>query len=75
MSTENVSGPPCTAGLLLLGGVYYTLKDAADRGRLGASTFKVLNLAVLVVSLVQAYFYLQMGVGGVQVRAGAVITV
>jgi len=34
------------AGLLLQGITAFTLRDAADRGRLGGSTFKLLNLAL-----------------------------
>ena len=36
--------PACGVGCLLLALVLFTLKDAAQRGRLGASTFKALNL-------------------------------
>lgn len=39
-------------GLLLLSTVLFTLKDAAIRGRLGASTFRALNLGTAAVSTV-----------------------
>lgn len=41
------------AGMALTSSVLYVQKDAADRGRLGASTFKLLNLAMSVAALVQ----------------------
>eukprot|EP00884_Botryococcus_braunii_P009278 jgi/Botrbrau1/18351/Bobra.0179s0076.1 len=40
-------------GLLFASICLFTLKDAADRGRLGASTFKLLNLATLAASVFQ----------------------
>lgn len=45
--------------------VWFTLKDAADRGRLAASTFKQLNLAMSVVAVLQLAAYGWMSVAGV----------
>jgi hypothetical protein len=42
------------------GVVWYTLKDAADRGRLGASTFRQLNLAMAVLAALQLWGLWQM---------------
>eukprot|EP00879_Flechtneria_rotunda_P022203 GHRR01023427.1.p1 GENE.GHRR01023427.1~~GHRR01023427.1.p1 ORF type:complete len:187 (+),score=62.04 GHRR01023427.1:889-1449(+) len=53
------------AGMVLAGVVWYVLKDAADRGRLAASTFKQLNLAMAVVAALQLWAYWQMSVAGV----------
>jgi hypothetical protein len=40
--------------------VWYTLKDAADRGRLAASTFKQLNLAMAMTAALQLWGLWQM---------------
>ncbi len=43
------------------------MQDAADRGRLGASTFKLLNLATLVATV------FQLGVLGRSLASGLVV--
>ncbi|EFN51737.1 expressed protein [Chlorella variabilis] len=48
------SGPGHGVGYLLLALVLFTLKDAAKRGRLGASTFRELNIGVAVVGITGA---------------------
>lgn len=50
---------PCRA-FRCAGVVWYTLKDAADRGRLGASTFRQLNLAMAVLAALQLWGLWQM---------------
>ncbi|WIA19308.1 hypothetical protein OEZ85_003941 [Tetradesmus obliquus] len=52
-------------GMVLAGIVWYTLKDAADRGRLAASTFRQLNLAMAVVAVLQLAAYGYMSLAGV----------
>ncbi|KAL4428567.1 hypothetical protein ABPG77_008879 [Micractinium sp. CCAP 211/92] len=46
--------PANAVGYALAAVVLYTLKDAAGRGRLGASTFKALNIGVAVVAITHA---------------------
>eukprot|EP00878_Enallax_costatus_P016653 GHUV01017473.1.p1 GENE.GHUV01017473.1~~GHUV01017473.1.p1 ORF type:complete len:364 (+),score=64.02 GHUV01017473.1:119-1210(+) len=58
------------AGMVLAGVVWYTLKDAADRGRLAASTFRELNLAMAVVAALQLWAYWQISVAGVPLNQG-----
>ncbi len=51
-------------------------QDAADRGRLGASTFKALNLAVFVASLAQSNILVRAYLGGALqpgARAGSLL--
>lgn len=55
------------AGMLLVGVVHFVLKDAADRGRLGASTFRQLNLTVSLYSIVGGWYFYRMWTGGVPV--------
>lgn len=54
-----------TATAAAAGVVWYTLKDAADRGRLAATTFRQLNLAMAVVAALQLWAYWQISVAGV----------
>ncbi|GBF90539.1 hypothetical protein Rsub_03535 [Raphidocelis subcapitata] len=56
------------AGMLLQGVTAFTLKDAADRGRLGASTFKLLNLALMVTLLQQAWCMWSLSGAGVALQ-------
>lgn len=51
--------------MVLAGIVWYILKDAADRGRLAASTFRQLNLAMAVVAVLQLAAYGYMSLAGV----------
>lgn len=51
--------------------MWYTLKDAADRGRLAASTFRQLNLAMAVVAVLQLAAYGYMSLAGESAAAGA----
>ncbi|KAI8468614.1 MAG: hypothetical protein J3K34DRAFT_7902 [Monoraphidium minutum] len=53
------------AGMWLVGVTAFTLKDAADRGRLGASTFKLLNLALAATIGQQVWFFYSLGSTGV----------
>eukprot|EP00195_Chlamydomonas_chlamydogama_P010593 CAMPEP_0202902816 /NCGR_PEP_ID=MMETSP1392-20130828/17065_1 /ASSEMBLY_ACC=CAM_ASM_000868 /TAXON_ID=225041 /ORGANISM="Chlamydomonas chlamydogama, Strain SAG 11-48b" /LENGTH=332 /DNA_ID=CAMNT_0049589623 /DNA_START=275 /DNA_END=1273 /DNA_ORIENTATION=- len=55
------------SGLLLAGIVHFVLKDAADRGRLGASTFRLLNLSIALYSVVGGWYFYQMWALGVPV--------
>ncbi|KIZ02271.1 hypothetical protein MNEG_5685 [Monoraphidium neglectum] len=53
-------------GAVLQGITAFTLKDAADRGRLGASTFRLLNLALAATVAQQCWFFYSLGSSGVE---------
>ncbi len=57
------------ACVLPAGVVHYVQKDAADRGRLGAGTFKKLNLALAVSQAAGSWFLYQLTPLGVPVDA------
>lgn len=46
-------------GLLLFGAVGGVLKDGSERGRLGSSTFKLLNVAFAAAAAVGTYYFWQ----------------
>ncbi|KIZ02272.1 hypothetical protein MNEG_5686 [Monoraphidium neglectum] len=54
------------AGTWLIGITAFTLKDAADRGRLGASTFRLLNLALAATLAQRMWCIYSLGASGVE---------